>query len=673
MLKRKFTATGIVLLSAAILCLLACPRARAAGISGGDALRTIAILENERVLKPAGGQELAKFFESGDPLIRARAVLAAARVGSASAIRPLTPLASDPVVEVRRNCAFALGQIRSKAGVPLLRRLLNDSDREVRRLGIEAAGRIGGVDMTRFILPFLDDREVVIREQAALALALIKDRATVDPLIERAGKDDPAQWSYVYALYRLADSRSIPALHSVISHPSASPSTGEPSSLLFALKGLWAMKSKLSKDELSSLLRHPDLRVQVNALDTAGAGADAGACEIMAAEYGNMTLMARWKAIEASGQLGCPIDGFPMHSNATLDGARLLAVAKVRKQAAVPELQDAAAGTSWIMRWRCAQALADMEAESAVPLLKRLAGDQDKAVQSAALESLENFIPGDADFFLPLLKSPDFVSRSIAVDAIGKTGDAGYVPQLVDCYNRSVKEAGGIDTPLAVIDALANFADSRALPVYRQALVHPEYLMRKHAVDAVKKASGEAFCEDDDQVRQPDGYLDRQSAVPADRARSYPADFGKEEAPDYLAEITLAAKGTILIRLHGKEAPLHVLNFKRLADSGFYDGLRIHRVVPNFVIQGGDPRGDGWGSAGELVHDQFNALPFRRGSVGMPTSGKDTGGSQFFITMSRQPHLDGNYTLFGTVISGMEVVDATEVGDTIVKVVVRRP
>ncbi len=118
----------------------------------------------------------------------------------------------------------------------------------------------------------------------------------------------------------------------------------------------------------------------------------------------------------------------------------------------------------------------------------------------------------------------------------------------------------------------------------------------------------------------------------------------------------------------GSEAPIHVRNIENLAQRKFYDGLLIHRVVPNFVIQGGDPRGDGWGGAGEIVHDQINLLVYRRGMVGMPIAGKDTGGSQFFITISRQPHLDGNYTIFGEVITGMDVVDGTEIGDRIISV-----
>ena len=99
---------------------------------------------------------------------------------------------------------------------------------------------------------------------------------------------------------------------------------------------------------------------------------------------------------------------------------------------------------------------------------------------------------------------------------------------------------------------------------------------------------------------------------------------------------------------------------------GFYDGLIWHRVVSNFVIQGGDPRGDGWGSAGDTLRDEIHTGRYVRGAVGMPKAGKDTGSCQIFITHIPTPHLDGNYTIFGQVIEGLEVVDRIEVGDLIV-------
>ncbi len=91
--------------------------------------------------------------------------------------------------------------------------------------------------------------------------------------------------------------------------------------------------------------------------------------------------------------------------------------------------------------------------------------------------------------------------------------------------------------------------------------------------------------------------------------------------------------------------------------------MAIHRVVPNFVVQAGDPRGDGEGGPGYTLRDEINMLPYLRGTVGMALDGADTGGSQFFITHSPQPHLDGRYTVFGRVVAGMDVVDRLQQWD----------
>jgi cyclophilin family peptidyl-prolyl cis-trans isomerase len=113
------------------------------------------------------------------------------------------------------------------------------------------------------------------------------------------------------------------------------------------------------------------------------------------------------------------------------------------------------------------------------------------------------------------------------------------------------------------------------------------------------------------------------------------------------------------------DAPLTSLSFVRLAQSGFFNGLSFHRVVPGFVVQGGDPRGDGYGGPGFTVRCEYNQRPYGRGALGMALSGKDTGGSQFFITLEPQPHLDGAYTHFGQVLSGMDVVEKIRPGDVI--------
>jgi len=135
-------------------------------------------------------------------------------------------------------------------------------------------------------------------------------------------------------------------------------------------------------------------------------------------------------------------------------------------------------------------------------------------------------------------------------------------------------------------------------------------------------------------------------------------------------------KGNIELVLFEKEAPIAVKNFEKLANSGFYNGLKFHRVIPNFMIQGGDPRGDGTGGPGYTIKCECDPRSYPKahkhgaGALSMAHAGKDTGGSQFFITHSPQPHLDGKHTVFGQVEKGMDVVNKIKQGDKMKKVTV---
>jgi cyclophilin family peptidyl-prolyl cis-trans isomerase len=126
-------------------------------------------------------------------------------------------------------------------------------------------------------------------------------------------------------------------------------------------------------------------------------------------------------------------------------------------------------------------------------------------------------------------------------------------------------------------------------------------------------------------------------------------------------------RGSITVELLPVDAPLTVDNFLSLTSAGFYRATRFHRVVPNFVAQDGDPRGDGNGGPGYSIRDELNRIRYDRGVVGMALSGPDTGGSQYFITHSAQPHLDGDYTAFGRVVAGFSVLDSLVEGDRLIE------
>ena len=132
------------------------------------------------------------------------------------------------------------------------------------------------------------------------------------------------------------------------------------------------------------------------------------------------------------------------------------------------------------------------------------------------------------------------------------------------------------------------------------------------------------------------------------------------------------SKGTIEIELFTEAAPVTVNNFIFLIREGYYDGVSFHRVIPDFMIQGGDPTGSGMGGPGYRFEDEFEGNPHKheRGTLSMANSGPATNGSQFFICHSTQSHLDGRHTVFGIAKEGLDVVDLIEANDTMVKVTV---
>lgn len=131
-------------------------------------------------------------------------------------------------------------------------------------------------------------------------------------------------------------------------------------------------------------------------------------------------------------------------------------------------------------------------------------------------------------------------------------------------------------------------------------------------------------------------------------------------------------RGVIELELYPQHAPITVNNFVFLSKEGFYDGVVFHRVISNFVIQGGDPNGTGMGGPGYKFQDEVanNPLRHERGSLSMANAGPNTNGSQFFIAHSPQPHLNGRHTVFGKVVNGLDVVDAIRQGDKMIKVTV---
>ncbi|MFH2062738.1 MAG: peptidylprolyl isomerase [bacterium] len=167
------------------------------------------------------------------------------------------------------------------------------------------------------------------------------------------------------------------------------------------------------------------------------------------------------------------------------------------------------------------------------------------------------------------------------------------------------------------------------------------------------------------QTNEPDASVSERPPVPDQPVGVLPA----ERIENRQVRIK-TAKGEIVFGLYAEDAPKAVSNFVALVESGYYDGLAFHRVVPNFVIQGGDPNGNGTGGPGYRFEDEPVTRDYLDGTVAMANAGPDTNGSQFFICLGDQPALPKNYTIFGQVTSGLDVVRSIVVGDVMETVTV---
>jgi len=309
------------------------------------------------------------------------------------------------------------------------------------------------------------------------------------------------------------------------------------------------------------------------------------------------------------------------------------------------------------VRARAMQALGETGSSIAIRVLESAYSESPLVVKIAILETLSKLRDyHEPRLFIEALQENDEVLVALAAQGLSQdTVSKIYAQSIVTAYQNLPKP---VDTEAAqmIFNSMQKIGDTLAVPVLTSALNTPDQALSKAAAQALHGLTGADYSSRIVSYTQPRHSFHYDEIVALKGARAF----------------IKTNRGNIEIVLYMQDAPLTVLNFVRLAEKGFFDRLPFHRVVPNFVIQGGDPRGDSWGSPGYAIRSEYNKRPFLRGTVGMASAGKDTEGCQFFITHSEQPHLDGRYTVFGQVISGMDVVDAVQEGDVMELVTIRK-
>jgi cyclophilin family peptidyl-prolyl cis-trans isomerase/HEAT repeat protein len=580
------------------------------------------------------------FLRTPDAAIRGHAAIALGRIGRRESIPLLDRLLGDPDPEVRASAAFALGEIEdSSASAPLAHLLAvgREGDAHTRALAVEGLGKRGVPRHAQLVVAALRDPADEVREAACLAAWQIRAASACRPLLDlAAGAAGELRWKATYALMRMLGTP--PAGRTAVAG-ATEITQGERAAIrellirraedpdvrvrLASVRGLGRFEEDEARAAVRSALRDSDGRVRVEAVRAASATTPLPSITpLLDDPDGNV----RITALEALGRIG--------------DRNAAIALLRSRFTASVEREREVAA----------------------LAISARL---------HAGIEAGGNTIPDPDRLDLialanQLLQSGTWTERAIAGSVLAGIADSTLWARVLRDDPRVALQ--GVEPWLQTRLALRGGRDSTLAEERTELgrlLASQDPVLRTGVFEALTAWAG-------DSTTAARLLMAARLTVPDMRPDPRRPPMSMDDYAtilrwakrDHRVEI-LTEKGPIRLRLFATEAPLTCWNFVRLADSGFYDRGRWHRIVPDFVVQDGCPRGDGSGGPGYTIRCEINEHRYVEGALGMALSGKDTGGSQFFITISPQPHLDGRYTVFGQMIEGSEVLGRLVQGDRI--------
>jgi cyclophilin family peptidyl-prolyl cis-trans isomerase/HEAT repeat protein len=636
-------------------------------------------LEDQRVLQDpeSPAADLSRLLTDGQARVRRRAALAVGRVGLTKGVAPLVMLLGDSDPEVRQMAAFALGLIGDRQARDPLVMSLTDQSPLVQGSAAEALGLIGDpaaaaavgrlvasvVQSGALTSPPAEDDEAR-RDTPASAFrlgvfALVRLKAydqLAAAVLDPSGRPRTTWWPVAFALQRLEDKRALPALLALAGD-------GNPYTRAFAVKGLGSLKDRTATPVILPLLSSRDAGVAIEAIRAVGKIGDPAAAEplLRIVQGRGAAQQMRVEAVVALGGLRAPgladsLVDVVGDRDPLIRAAALRSASALDPEGFVTILSGLDPDPDWRTRAALASLLGELPRQTALPRLTRMLDDTDQRVIAAVLTALVKIgAPNAGDILLDHLKADDPVVRAASASGIGELRLPAGAQALPAAYQFGLRDATYV-ARAAAIEAFSKYGISVARSLLDAALADKDWAVRVRAAALLKQ--GEPSSDASDRIRPAPTRMAPESYRAANLT-----------SPAVSTQVFIDTdRGTIQIELAVLDAPLTVDNFIALARRGFFNGLTFHRVVPDFVIQGGDPRGDGEGGPGYTMRNEINEQPYLRGTVGIALDWADTGGSQFFITHSPQPHLDAKYTVFGRVIAGMDVVDKIQQGDVMRRV-----
>jgi cyclophilin family peptidyl-prolyl cis-trans isomerase/HEAT repeat protein len=602
-------------------------------------------------------------LSSRDVANRAAAALTVGRIGARAHLEGLRRLATDADSGVAANALFSLGLLKDTASASLAALALRAGSAQ----GTEAAWLLGelGERGRATIVAGLSDASLAPTTRGALLIASTRLRpmpaAAIAPLL--ASQDSAIAWRAAYAIAR---GRSAAAARSLLGQSASPWSSVREQVARGALRGIAGDSlGTVAREALLRLIADTSARVRINAVRAiASYGAPARVAVLGALRDPDLNVR-----IVAAQSLDPVLDTESAAWADAFDAETTFVVRRAIADGAIKHGANLAARAGWASsdEWRLRAAAAELDgmgaAGAAEQRLGRWSRDPDERVRAAAASAYAALADSAPvrdvvrSRLRPMLTDPDVGVRTAALRGLTRGASLDDLASALVSYRISLVDVDN-DARLAfwrlADTVLARHVETLSDSVQRglTAILRPVDPLERNTAARIGRFSA---WRDSAGTARPLAWYEaraRESAVRGPTLR------------------VLTERGTMELQLFPAEAPLTVYNIVSLAEHGYFDGQRFHRVVPNFVVQGGDPRGDGNGGPGYAIRDEFNRRRYGRGTLGMALSGPNTGGSQFFVTHSPQPHLDGGYTVFGELVEGGDVLDRIIQGDRIVRVTV---
>ncbi len=623
-----------------------------------EARATMLMLADERRFEPAA---IGAAADHPDAAVRAAAARTAGAIGDPAAIPVLSRLARDPDTRVRSAAALGLESARRPEGSAAAESLLTDPDPAVRCAAARAIGLLAApTGETALISAVRGDP----RPCLFYALARFGNEEAAAAGRELAASETPGlRRAAVYAFAR----KPVPGSSSALIR-AVGDADGEAAG--FAARGLGILAEPAGLPALISAIDRREPSVRILALDAIAAIEEKSPAPVSADRVARIVALSRSSDPGVATAALAALRAFPadreafraLHAMAVSGSGRRRDVAFVSEMAILKDrgrgrIGDAASSPDVAFRAAAASSLAFLSETAAAALRDAFLRDPSPRVRETAVRTF----PTDAEHrpaLARMLSDPDPAVRSEAVDRLAESGDPAVLAPIRAAMP-SFRADPMPDAALSAVFAAARLKGEEARALLAAASDWPRVVVAREA----RRALIDGFGADPAHLPLP--------SYPTGRALSDYEEILERSAGEHRAAVE-TARGRFTIALDAAAAPLTVANFETLARRRYFDGTAFDRVVPGFVIQGGDPTGTLHGGPGDEIRDEIAADECDRGCVGMALDGRDTGGSQWFVTLSRQPHIEGRYPVFGRVSAGQDVVDRIEQGDPLVSVEISR-